>query len=149
LRRYIKNFHGDTSSILGHPLTFPVKNISNQQTLHEYNENNFPRGKSGLYNNASVNAVFLLIMKNIIVRLAFGITVAASLAACGSGVQDDHPLQTAATVQMDVQAVPVAVSANAPLPDCAPEGCKGLRIIDGNAEAFRYEAMRRAETASL
>jgi hypothetical protein len=29
-------------------------------------------------------------------------------------------------------------------PDCAADGCKGLRIIDANAEAFRYEAMRRA-----
>jgi hypothetical protein len=31
-----------------------------------------------------------------------------------------------------------------PLPDCAAEGCKSLRIIDANAEAYRYEAMRRA-----
>jgi hypothetical protein len=31
-----------------------------------------------------------------------------------------------------------------PAPDCAADGCKGLRIIDGNAEASRYDAMRRA-----
>jgi hypothetical protein len=31
-----------------------------------------------------------------------------------------------------------------PLPDCAADGCKSLRIIDGNAEAYRYDAQRRA-----
>jgi hypothetical protein len=36
------------------------------------------------------------------------------------------------------------VSANSPAPDCAADGCKSLRIIDANAEAYRYEAMRRA-----
>jgi hypothetical protein len=41
-------------------------------------------------------------------------------------------------------AAPAQVAANMPLPDCAADGCKSLRIIDGNAEAYRYEAMRRA-----
>jgi hypothetical protein len=27
------------------------------------------------------------------------------------------------------------------IPDCAADGCKSLRIIDANAEAYRYEAM--------
>jgi hypothetical protein len=36
-----------------------------------------------------------------------------------------------------------------PQPDCAPEGCKGLRIIDGNAEAFRLDAMKRADNPEL
>jgi hypothetical protein len=31
-----------------------------------------------------------------------------------------------------------------PAPDCAADGCKSLRIIDANAEAYRYDAMRRA-----
>jgi len=35
-------------------------------------------------------------------------------------------------------------SAAMPAPDCAADGCKGLRIIDANAESFRYDAMRRA-----
>nr|WP_314539748.1 hypothetical protein [uncultured Massilia sp.] len=79
-------------------------------------------------------------MKNIVLRLAFGFTFAASLAACGSGVQDDQQLQTAASVQANV----AVVAANSPAPDCAADGCKGLRIIDANAEVYRYEAMRRA-----
>ena len=36
------------------------------------------------------------------------------------------------------------VAANMPQPDCAPEGCNSLRIIDGNAEAWRIDAARRA-----
>lgn len=36
------------------------------------------------------------------------------------------------------------VAANMPQPDCAPEGCNSLRIIDGNAEAWRLDAARRA-----
>jgi hypothetical protein len=36
------------------------------------------------------------------------------------------------------------VSATMPAPDCAADGCQGLRIIDANAEAYRYDAMRRA-----
>jgi hypothetical protein len=79
-------------------------------------------------------------MKNIALRLAFGFTFAASLAACGSGVQDDQQLQTAAAVQTNV----AVVAANSPAPDCAAEGCNGLRIIDANAETYRYEAIRRA-----
>ncbi|MFK3738597.1 hypothetical protein [Massilia sp. TN1-12] len=79
-------------------------------------------------------------MKNFALRLVFGFTFAASLAACGSGVEDAQQLQTAAAVQANV-----AVAAeNSPAPDCAADGCKGLRIIDANAEVYRYEAMRRA-----
>jgi hypothetical protein len=36
------------------------------------------------------------------------------------------------------------VSAAMPAPDCAADGCKSPRIIDANAEAYRYDAMRRA-----
>jgi hypothetical protein len=34
-----------------------------------------------------------------------------------------------------------AMTATTPAPDCAADGCKGLRIIDANAEAYRYKAM--------
>ncbi|SDC84989.1 hypothetical protein SAMN05428966_102483 [Massilia sp. PDC64] len=79
-------------------------------------------------------------MKISALRTVFAISLATLLAACGSGAQIDQPVQTAA---MTGTAADVA-SANSPAPDCAAEGCKGLRIIDANAEAFRYEAMRRA-----
>jgi hypothetical protein len=36
------------------------------------------------------------------------------------------------------------VTSAQPVPDCQPENCAGLRIIDGNAEAFHVDAMRRA-----
>jgi hypothetical protein len=79
-------------------------------------------------------------MKISALRTVFAISLATLLAACGSGAQIDEPTQTAA---MSGSAAQVA-SANSPAPDCAADGCKGLRIIDANAEAFRYEAMRRA-----
>jgi hypothetical protein len=37
-----------------------------------------------------------------------------------------------------------AAQADGPQPDCAPQGCKALRIIDANAEMYRLEAQRRA-----
>jgi hypothetical protein len=73
-------------------------------------------------------------------RTVAAVSLATLLAACGSGAQIDQPVQTAA---MTGSAAAVA-SANSPAPDCAADGCKSLRIIDANAEAFRYEAMRRA-----
>lgn len=80
------------------------------------------------------------IMKISAFRTVIAASLATLLAACGSGAQIDQPVQTAA---MTGSAALVA-SANSPAPDCAADGCKGLRIIDANAEAFRYEAMRRA-----
>jgi hypothetical protein len=79
-------------------------------------------------------------MKTSAVRTVAALSLATLLAACGSGAQIDQPTQTAA---MTGSAALVA-TANTPAPDCAAEGCKGLRIIDANAEAYRYEAMRRA-----
>jgi hypothetical protein len=35
-----------------------------------------------------------------------------------------------------------------PTPDCQPENCQGLRIIDGNAEAYRFDAMNRNSTGA-
>jgi hypothetical protein len=93
-------------------------------------------------------------MTTLHIRSLLAIAVTTLLAACGgTDVQSNTPTQTAALVQSSAaQAAPLgtssaaaqaAAAAPAPQPDCAPEGCKGLRIIDGNAEAYRVEAMRR------
>lgn len=69
------------------------------------------------------------------------------LSACGgSAVDSTAPLQTAsavATHAVDLSVDRAAVG-QTPAPDCAADNCAGLRIIDGNAEAFRIDAMRRA-----
>jgi hypothetical protein len=92
-------------------------------------------------------------MTTLHIRSLLAIAVTTVLAACGgTDVQSNTPTQTAALVQSSAaQAAPLATAgaagqaaAHAPQPDCAPEGCNGLRIIDGNAEAYRVEAMRRA-----
>lgn len=77
------------------------------------------------------------------------------LTACGGQYNIDTPLQTAAittsvsatpavTAAAPAQAAIVVASATMPAPDCAAEGCASLRIIDGNAEAWRVDAQRRA-----
>jgi molybdopterin biosynthesis enzyme len=93
-------------------------------------------------------------------RSVSALGLAVLLTACGGG-QADQPAQSAVAMQSgssaqvlaqagdqvrDQTGAPAApqVAANMPLPDCAAEGCKSLRIIDANAEAYRYEAMRRA-----
>lgn len=88
-------------------------------------------------------------------RTLFAFGLAAMLSACGGNPQDVQPLQSAASVQSaagGVVAVAVALPAIAPAtmpaPDCAADNCRGLRIIDANAEAFRYDAMRRAALES-
>jgi hypothetical protein len=100
-------------------------------------------------------------MKTISFRSLAAIALTTLLTACGAGQQDaQSPMQLASAVQSDlgvtasVAATPVAASTgpavapatgpNHPTPDCAAEGCASLRIIDGNAEAFRVDAMRRA-----
>lgn len=80
-------------------------------------------------------------MKHFALRTVFAASLATLLAACGSGADVDTPTQTAAVMSSSSTQV---IAANNPQPDCADEGCKGLRIIDANAEAYRYEAMRRA-----
>jgi hypothetical protein len=62
------------------------------------------------------------------------------LSACGGG----YDAIEASSTQVAVVAPTTTVSAGLPLPDCAPEGCKGLRVIDGNAEAYRADAASRA-----
>lgn len=98
-------------------------------------------------------------------RTLTAIALAALLTACGAGQQETQSMsKTAASVQSDVipamaststAAAAVSTSTgnapalaatgpNMPAPDCAAEACAGLRIIDGNAEAYRIDAMRRA-----
>lgn len=102
-------------------------------------------------------------------RTLTAIALTALLAACGAGQQDTlAPTLLASSVSAATPAVgstssaaaaavsagtaataPVAAaiaaaSPNMPAPDCAPEACASLRIIDGNAEAYRIDAMRRA-----
>ncbi|BDT58227.1 hypothetical protein MasN3_17210 [Massilia varians] len=99
---------------------------------------------------------------NISFRTFSAIALTALLTACGAGqqetqtpmtlgaaVQSDLGVATAATVPQSTAvstgpAVAAATGPNNPVPDCAAEGCRSLRIIDGNAEAYRIDAMRRA-----
>ena len=108
-------------------------------------------------------------MKFLTLPTLSALSLAALLAACG-GPQDALPSQTAASIQTGSATTSVHVSADAgtgstgtattgaaaagtavptasatmPQPDCAADGCNGLRIIDANAEAWRYAAMQRA-----
>jgi hypothetical protein len=89
-------------------------------------------------------------MKLHAIRSVSALALAALLAACGGG-QVDQPTQTAAAISSSqmgsaasVATVATVATSTMPAPDCAADGCKGLRIIDANAEAYRYEAMRRA-----
>lgn len=100
-------------------------------------------------------------MKNLLLRTA-ALSLAALLAACGGPVTDDlNPAgvavqtgvpTTTVTATTGVTSVSGAgggaaaakVAANSPAPDCAADGCRSPRIIDANAEAWRYDAMRRA-----
>lgn len=103
-----------------------------------------------------------------ILRTISALLLASSLAACGGQYDIDTSVQTAATTTVrsaapqatmtaaptTAEAAPLAgstvpatitiASATMPAPDCAAEGCSGLRIIDGNAEAWRIDAQRRA-----
>lgn len=71
--------------------------------------------------------------------------IAAALSACGGAVPEpDAPVaRTAAVVHVVDLSVDSSATGRTPAPDCAAEGCSGLRIVDGNAEAYRINAMRR------
>jgi hypothetical protein len=96
-------------------------------------------------------------------RTIAAIALTTLLTACGAGQQETQTSMTlgsavqsdltvaaatttapAAAVASTGPAVAPAAGPNNPAPDCAAEGCASLRIIDGNAEAFRVDAMRRA-----
>lgn len=103
---------------------------------------------------------------NISFRTFAAIALSTLLTACGAGQQETQmPMTLGSAVQSDLgvaasatatatapatpaastgPAVAAAAGPNNPTPDCAAEGCASLRIIDGNAEAFRIDAMRRA-----
>jgi hypothetical protein len=84
-------------------------------------------------------------MKTTALRSVLIVSILALLTACGGGdIAPDTGPATTAAVKVSHQ---VAVGEQ-PVPDCQPENCAGLRIIDGNAEAFRIEAMRRAGEGS-
>ncbi|WP_292038022.1 hypothetical protein [Massilia sp. UBA6681] len=91
------------------------------------------------------------------------IALTTLLTACGAGQHETQaPMTLGSAVQSDLgvaatatavassaavstgPAVAAAAGPNNPTPDCAAEGCRSLRIIDGNAEAYRIDAMRRA-----
>ena len=83
-------------------------------------------------------------MKLHAIRSVTALGIAVTLAACGGG-QADQPTVTAATVTMaSASGVTAQGATSMPAPDCAADGCKRPRIIDANAEAYRYDAMRRA-----
>lgn len=104
---------------------------------------------------------------NISFRTIAAIALTTLLTACGAGQQETQTSMTlGSAVQSDLgvasgataatpaaaaipavstgPAVAAAAGPNNPAPDCAAEGCSSLRIIDGNAEAYRIDAMRRA-----
>lgn len=104
---------------------------------------------------------------NISFRTIAAIALTTLLTACGAGQQETQTSMTlGSAVQSDLgvatgvtaasspstatpavstgPAVAAATGPNNPTPDCAAEGCGSLRIIDGNAEAYRIDAMRRA-----
>ena len=85
-------------------------------------------------------------MKLHVFRSVSALAVAVILTACGGG-QAGQPTQTQTTAAVLVSGqsgTAAQVAATMPAPDCAADGCKSLRIIDANAEAYRYDAMRRA-----
>lgn len=105
-------------------------------------------------------------------RTIIALSLTSALAACGGQYDLDPTVQTssasttasapilAGTPETGPNAVPAPApgapviatiatiatiaSATMPAPDCAAEGCASLRIIDGNAEAWRIDAQRRA-----
>ena len=79
-------------------------------------------------------------MKTTALRSAMAAALLALLTACGGDIPPDTVAVTTAAVKVSQQ---VAVGEQ-PVADCQPEHCAGLRIIDGNAEAWRVDAMRRA-----
>ena len=93
-------------------------------------------------------------MKSLSLRASLVLAFTALLSACGAGNETAAPIQMASVAHSVAPsgtsaaamsaATPPASGPGNPVPDCAAEGCKGLRIIDGNAEAWRADAQRRA-----
>jgi hypothetical protein len=102
-----------------------------------------------------------------LLRTIIALSLTSLLAACGGQYDVDTTARTASAIVVADAPVPAATpdttapgaaplkaaaapvvaataSATMPAPDCAVEGCASLRIIDGNAEAWRIDAQRRA-----
>ena len=77
-------------------------------------------------------------MKTTALRSVLAAALLALLTACGGNITPDTSAATTAAVKVSQQ---VAVGEQ-PVPDCQPENCAGLRIIDGNAEAWRVDSQR-------
>jgi hypothetical protein len=84
-------------------------------------------------------------------RSILALSLTALLTACGGAdLPVDATSWTAAqvgsgapaTAAVKVAAGPMPVTSGQPAPDCQPENCAGLRIIDGNAEAWRVDSQR-------
>lgn len=106
-----------------------------------------------------------------ILRILSALILTSLLAACGGAVVTEPSLQTvtaAATVSVGAPtrvtsevvtnapsgapaapAFATVATATMPAPDCAAEGCARLHIIDGNAEAWRIDAARRAAVEQM
>jgi hypothetical protein len=96
-------------------------------------------------------------------RSLLAFSLAAALTACGgtepeadraSPIVAHNQMAEAPTAQGGAAQVPAAQGAvsqptvylaTEPVPDCAPENCSGLRIIDANAEEYRLRAMERKQ----
>ena len=83
-------------------------------------------------------------MKLHALRSISAFALAALLAACGGGAIDQPTMTAAAVMSGSSAQMSTQATAAMPAPDCAADGCKSLRVIDGNAEAYRFDAMRRA-----
>jgi len=90
-------------------------------------------------------------MKLNALRSILTVSLTALLTACGGAdFPADATTHTAAVVASGAPATaavkvavgPMPVAGGQPVPDCQPENCAGLRIIDGNAEAWRYDSQR-------
>jgi hypothetical protein len=85
-----------------------------------------------------------------ILALSVGLSLSALLGACGAGDLAADAASRDATLALTSGPATAAVkvgnipppAAGQPVPDCQPENCAGLRIIDGNAEAWRVDSQR-------
>ena len=96
-------------------------------------------------------------MKIRALRSTLTVSILALLTACGgTDLPADGSSQSVSlagnggpsTASVKTALAVIPASNQQPLPDCQPERCAGLRIIDGNAEAYRIDAMRRAQQGS-
>lgn len=96
-------------------------------------------------------------MKLFAIRSAAAAALLGLLTACGGSGFESAPsvadASAAAPPVMDARPAgpdlvtgmqPPPSNDQVPTPDCQPDNCRGLRVIDGNAEAYRFGAIGRA-----